>query len=90
MTGTQGSPQLVEPMLCLIAGSPPLSWASFAPAVKRFKRKYILSPYGKGQGLEGSRSWLRGSQAGSRRCRLVLSSLICSRNSQGGANLLHV
>ena len=23
MTGTQGSPQLVEPMLCLIAGSPP-------------------------------------------------------------------
>ena len=68
----------------------PLSWASFAPGVKRFKRKHILSPYGKGRGLERSRSWLRGSQAGSRRCRLVLPSLICSRNGQGGANLLHV
>lgn len=68
----------------------PLSWASFAPAVKRFKRKHILSPYGKGQELEGEQVLAQGIPGGQQRCRLVLSSLICSRNSQGGANLLHV
>lgn len=53
MTGPQRSPQLTEPILCRHCWLSPLSWASFAPAMKHIKRKHTLSPYGKGQGFGG-------------------------------------
>lgn len=90
MTG----PQLVEPLLCRHCWLSPFSWASFAPAVKHVKRKHILSPYGKGQGGGGEQVLApevprRVGGVGSKRCLLLLSTLVCSRNSQDETNLLH-
>lgn len=53
MTGPQHSPQLAGPVLCRHCWLSPLSGASFAPAMKCFKRKHTLTPYGKGQGFGG-------------------------------------